>query len=120
MRLPRFHKAVAIGASLAMALVTLASAHANTPSAVGKPSQPTMQQIAEGSAIFDKRCVVCHGPGAKGGEGPALRSNMLTRVQILQAIKEGFPGDMPAFGKKLPQKDINRLADFVGSMSRHG
>jgi len=81
----------------------------------------SMRNFSESSAhaIFGDNCAGCHGAGGQGAPGlfPALADddwlyggNMKT---IIKTITKGRKGKMPAFGSKLADADIEKLADFV-------
>ncbi|MES1257367.1 MAG: PQQ-binding-like beta-propeller repeat protein [Acidobacteriota bacterium] len=65
---------------------------------------------------FSRNCAGCHGEGATGTDrGPSfINSRSLRRRsedQILNLIRNGTPGGMPAFA--LPEEELRSLARFV-------
>ncbi len=92
----------------------------------------SVAQAESGQELFDRHCLVCHGPQGEGN-GPGAqalnpRPRDLTlrpykygcgRRPILRTITEGVSGTaMPAFGKTLSEDEIEQLADFVFHLSR--
>ncbi len=90
--------------------------------------------ILRGETLFDKNCVVCHGTNAKGN-GPLavtlptqpanLTDCRLTGedpVEVLEGIIRhggsytGLSTVMPAWGKKLSDRDISDIAAFVKTL----
>lgn len=60
-------------------------------------------QVVEGHAFYTESCVVCHGVGGRGGDGPRLIGLSLSDEQIAETIRSGIKGEMPAFGQKFQQ-----------------
>jgi alcohol dehydrogenase (cytochrome c) len=72
--------------------------------------------LATGRAHFAANCSICHGGDARGGErGPGLVGSQRSKKQILQIIRNGRPGSMPAF--HLPPKEESALVNFVYSLN---
>lgn len=77
--------------------------------------------IAEGQFLYTRmNCVGCHAHGG-GGMGPALMDDKWRyggRIdQIVATITEGRPNGMPAWGGKLTEDQIWKLAAYVRSLS---
>lgn len=76
--------------------------------------------IAEGHALFNKLCTVCHGvDGAPGDRGPAMAAQRRylrqTDTELFQAIQEGIPdSEMPPMG--LPEDDAWRIVAWIRSL----
>ena len=66
---------------------------------------------------YAMHCASCHGAERLGGTGPALLPENLERLkrpQAVQTIRDGrLATQMPAFGKKLSEDEIQGLADYV-------
>ncbi|WP_018130607.1 c-type cytochrome [Effusibacillus pohliae] len=65
---------------------------------------------------YRQNCAGCHGDQMQGISGPALRQigNRLIPAQIETVIRRGAPG-MPPFEKRLDQKQIRLLVDYLAS-----
>ena len=69
-----------------------------------------------GRIRFEANCAICHGGDARGGErGPSLLGTPRSKKQILQILRSGRPGGMPAF--HLPPKEESALVSYVYSLN---
>ncbi len=72
---------------------------------------------AETERLYAQHCASCHGGNRLGGTGPALLPENLSRLRRTKAnivIKQGAPAtQMPAFGDKLTDKQIQALVDYI-------
>ena len=76
---------------------------------------PAQSRVAAGRATFETNCAICHGADAGGGErGPSLMGARRSKTLILDIIRKGRPGGMPAF--HLPAKEELSVVDFVYSL----
>lgn len=68
-------------------------------------------------AIYKQECSQCHGEDRLGFTAPALLPENLKRLKPKQAIisiRDGLPAtQMPAFGDKLTDDQIQRLVDYI-------
>lgn len=75
--------------------------------------------IAEGHALFNKLCTVCHGvDGAAGDRGPAMAASRRylrrTDEELYSAIQDGIPGSqMPPMG--LSEDDAWKIVAWIRS-----
>ena len=84
---------------------------------------------AEGSAgatLFAENCAVCHGESGRGGLGtgaPSLADRSVIYGQdpatIMETLRRGRYGVMPAWRGRLSDAEINLLALFVAGLSRN-
>lgn len=77
--------------------------------------------IAQGAAIFTKRCVVCHGEGAKGLIGPNLTDDYWLHggniKDLFKTIKYGVQGKgMKSWENELAPQEIQMVASYVKSL----
>jgi cytochrome c oxidase cbb3-type subunit 3 len=76
--------------------------------------------VSEGKRLFSAyNCAGCHGSGG-GNIGPALMDDEwrygASVENIYASIAQGRPNGMPAFGSKVPPKEIWELAAYVRSL----
>ncbi|HEX5886301.1 MAG TPA: c-type cytochrome [Pyrinomonadaceae bacterium] len=85
------------------------------------------------SQLYRRHCISCHGNDgrSKTSKGKFSHARDLTEAQwqtevsderIFNSIMNGrnVRGNMPAFGHKLKEKEINSLVDFVRRLKRNG
>jgi mono/diheme cytochrome c family protein len=78
------------------------------------PSAGTQER--QGYTLFMMNCAHCHGNDARGDEGPDLHGVTKSDSRIASIIKNGIKGEMPKFGTKLTETDIQALIAFVRSL----
>jgi mono/diheme cytochrome c family protein len=71
----------------------------------------------EGYTLFMMNCAHCHGDDARGDEGPDLHGVTKSDERIAAFIKNGIKGEMPKFGAKLTDNDVQALIAFVRSLN---
>lgn len=88
-----------------------AAALAVAPAAAGK---------IDASALFERMCTGCHGPGGKGGFGPDLTVPAdrfeygKSRQGLFLSISEGRANNkMPGYKDQLKREEIYALADYI-------
>src|SRR5260221_6802505 len=77
---------------------------------------PAGTQAYQGYTLFLMNCAHCHGSDARGDEGPDLHGVTKSVVRISSLIKNGIKGEMPKFGEKLTDTDVQALIAFVRSL----
>ena len=82
----------------------------------GPSSAAKSKLVKSGKALFAKNCVSCHGANGKGGGGPKLQGITMSDARITKMVKNGKPGQMPAFGGKLKAADIKALIAYLRSL----
>ncbi|HEX4807367.1 MAG TPA: cytochrome c [Bryobacteraceae bacterium] len=79
-------------------------------------------EVAKGKALFQQKCGFCHGPDAKGGEGPDLLQSSLVSHDdggnlIGQVLREGRPAKgMPSF--QFSEAEVREIAAFIHDQAR--
>jgi mono/diheme cytochrome c family protein len=76
-------------------------------------------QEHKGYTLFMMNCAHCHGNDARGDEGPDLHGVTKSDARISSTIKNGVKGEMPKFGAKLTDTDVQALIAFVRSLQPH-
>ncbi len=80
-------------------------------------ASPTLEGEAKrGHSLFDHNCAHCHGDDARGDEGPSLYDLSKTDARITRIVKEGIKGEMPRFGTKLNDADIQALIAYLRTL----
>src|SRR4051794_11844126 len=74
---------------------------------------PAGTQAYQGYTLFLRNCAHCHGSDARGDEGPDLHGITKSDARISALIKNGIKGEMPKFGEKLTDTDVQALTAFV-------
>jgi mono/diheme cytochrome c family protein len=77
---------------------------------------PAGTQAYQGYSLFLMNCAHCHGSDARGDEGPDLHRVTKSDARISSLIKNGIKGEMPKFGEKLTDTDVQALIAFVRSL----
>ena len=70
----------------------------------------------QGHKLFERNCAHCHGDDARGEEGPSLYNLTLSDARIAKRIREGIKGEMPRFGSKFNDADIEALIAFLRTL----
>jgi mono/diheme cytochrome c family protein len=73
-------------------------------------------KAAAGYRLFDHNCAHCHGDDARGDEGPDLHDLRKSDEKLQKIIKGGIKGEMPAFGKKFSDADVESLIAFLRTL----
>ena len=67
----------------------------------------------QGYQLFEHNCAHCHGDDARGDEGPDLHGVTKSDARIASMIKNGVKGEMPKFGTKFTDSDVQALIAFL-------
>jgi cytochrome c5 len=73
-------------------------------------------EVARGHQLYLRNCAHCHAPDATGDEGPDLHDVERSDARIAALIKNGVKGQMPKFGAKLSDPDVQALIAFIRSL----
>ena len=90
---------------------------ASSAQAAMKPHELT-GDVAQGRHLFLMNCAHCHGDDARGDEGPDLHNLHRSDARIHEVITAGIKGEMPSFGKKLGDPDVQHLIAYLRTL--HG
>jgi len=90
------------------------AASAASTSALPIPAAGTLEQ--KGHPLYMLNCAHCHGTDARGDEGPDLHDVARSDARIASIIKDGKKGEMPKFGTKLSDAEVQALVAFVRSL----
>jgi len=106
----------AIGIAVAAGEIFQRSSAASAASVDGLviPAAGTLEQ--KGYALYMQNCAHCHGADAHGDEGPDLHDVTKSDARIVSLIKDGKKGEMPKFGTKLNDAEVQALVAFIRSL----
>jgi mono/diheme cytochrome c family protein len=90
-------------------------AFATSAQAAIKPLELTAD-AAKGWHLFLMNCAHCHGEDAHGDEGPDLHNLHRSDARIHDVITAGIKGEMPSFGKKLGDPDVQQLIAYLRTL----
>ena len=109
----RYLLALSIGLLLTGAV---ADAHAQTP-APPAPADPS----ATGAQLFASTCGFCHQDGGRApGRGPKLAGTQRPDDFLLNRIRLGKEGAMPAYGRAFSDAQIRSLVAYIRSLKDPG
>jgi mono/diheme cytochrome c family protein len=86
--------------------------------AVPKASDVTGRQANfDVKQLFANTCGWCHADaGRMEGKGPQLMGTTLTDAEIINRIKNGKPGRMPAFGTAFTDEQVNAIVAYIRNL----
>ena len=70
----------------------------------------------QGYKLFMLNCAHCHGPDARGDEGPDLHGVTRSDQRIVTIIQNGIEGEMPKFRAKLNDTETRALVAFIRTL----
>lgn len=83
---------------------------AAAPSAAAKDEKGKLDV----NKLFATTCGWCHSNGGRtAGKGPQLMGTTLTDAEITNRIKNGKPGQMPAFAGTFTDDDIKAIIRYI-------
>ena len=87
------------------------------PKPLSNVNKPALSGLAKtGASLFAVNCAHCHGDDARGDEGPSLYDLQKSDARIATIVKEGIKGEMPKFGSKFNDTDIESLIAFLRTL----
>jgi mono/diheme cytochrome c family protein len=120
MRTPTWAALVAVGAilpAMVLAQVPTGSAPAGAPSAGPEASSSDI----DGEQMFATSCGFCHQQGGRAaGRGPKLAGMAKSDEFIIERIKKGKPGTMPAYGRAFSEGQIIAILAYIRGLEDTG
>jgi len=108
---------VTFGLSPLLQPATAAASKEQSIKIASAAASPTLEGEAKrGRSLFDHNCAHCHGDDARGDEGPSLYDLKKSEARVTTIIKEGIKGEMPKFGTKFNDADIQALIAYVRTL----
>jgi mono/diheme cytochrome c family protein len=87
------------------------------PPIVGKDAKGQLDV----NKLFAGTCGWCHSNGGRtAGKGPQLMGTSLTDGEIINRIKNGKPGAMPAFGTTFSAEDLQAIVRYIRELKPEG
>ena len=107
--------------SLLVALaVVLAATIASAQGTTG-PQTAAAPSVEEGAQLFVGTCGFCHQDGGRAaGRGPKLAGTERSDDFILNRIKLGKEGAMPAYGRAFSDQQLKALVVYIRSLKAGG
>src|SRR5215471_13372267 len=106
----------AIGMAFAAGEIIRPKQGAESPATANSVIPSAGSEARRGYELFQLNCAHCHGSDARGDEGPDLHGVTKSDARISSLIKNGIKGEMPKFGEKLTDTDVQALIAFVRSL----
>jgi mono/diheme cytochrome c family protein len=79
--------------------------------------QSAKESDIEGETMFATSCGFCHENGGRAaGKGPKLAGTTRSDEFIVERIKKGKPGAMPAFGGAFSESQIMAILAYIRSI----
>ncbi len=73
--------------------------------------------MARGRDLFLMNCAHCHGDDARGtDQAPDLGTTRKSDARIASIIMNGIKGEMPRFGRKFQDDEVQLLIQFLRSV----
>jgi mono/diheme cytochrome c family protein len=114
------HLATLIGvAVVALALVAPGSVPGQDRS--GQPTDAAKGDAVDAKQIFATSCGWCHQNGGRSsGRGPKLADSQQSDEYLLNRIKTGKQGAMPAFGNMFTEPQLRALVSYIRTLKDSG
>jgi mono/diheme cytochrome c family protein len=105
-------------------IILIVAAALSLPAGIhAQQSQPPNQDQSaspndiEGGTMFATSCGFCHQDGGRAaGKGPKLAGTTRSDDFIIERIKKGKPGAMPAFGSAFSESQIIAILAYIRSL----
>ena len=114
-----FSGLTAVGIAFATGGVVRSKALTSTVATESAPIPPAGTPARRGYELFSMNCAHCHGADARGDEGPDLHGLTKSDARIAALIKNGIKGEMPKFGSKLSEADVQALVSFLRTLGEN-
>jgi mono/diheme cytochrome c family protein len=102
--------------ALAFAIVCV-SAQQSPPATKTPPPAEASEKDIDGATLFATVCGWCHEDGGRSdGKGPKLAGTTRSDEFILNRIRNGKPGAMPAFGGSFSEGQIVAILAYIRTL----
>ncbi len=102
-------------------VLTLAATVAHSQDRSETPASPPGADPATGEQLFVSTCGFCHQDGGRAaGRGPKLAGTDRPDAYLLNRIRVGKEGAMPAFGRAFSEAQLRSLVAYIRSLKDDG
>jgi mono/diheme cytochrome c family protein len=103
--------------SLVLAVVVSFTATVASAQAPSRPQTAAVPNVEEGAQLFGGTCGFCHQDGGRApGRGPVLAGTERSDDYLLNRIKVGKEGAMPAYGRAFSEQQLKALVAYIRSL----
>ena len=104
-----------------VAVLTLAATVAHSQDRSETTASPPGADPAAGQQIFASTCGFCHQDGGRAaGRGPKLAGTDRPDAYLLNRIRVGKDGAMPAYGRAFSDAQLRSLVAYIRSLKDDG
>src|SRR5262245_65704783 len=104
-----------------VAVLTLAATVAHSQDRSETPAGPPAADPRAGEQLFASTCGFCHQDGGRvAGRGPKLAGTDRPDAYLLNRIRVGKEGAMPAFGRAFSEAQLRSLVTYIKSLKDDG
>jgi mono/diheme cytochrome c family protein len=111
---------------IAKSVILIASIAVSSPVGVHAQQSPAPDQgqaagpnDIDGETMFATSCGFCHQSGGRApGKGPKLAGTTRSDEFIVERIRKGKPGAMPAFGSVFSESQIMAILAFIRNIEQ--
>lgn len=101
-------------------VVAQAPQSAASPQAPASGSEASPSDI-DGETMFATSCGFCHQDGGRvAGRGPKLAGSKKSDDYLIERIKKGKPGTMPAYGRAFSEGQIIAILAYIRGLEDSG
>jgi mono/diheme cytochrome c family protein len=105
---------------LSIACALAQQSHAPSAKAEARPAEASPNDI-DGPTMFATLCGYCHQNGGRAeGKGPKLAGTKRSDDFIIERIRNGKPGSMPAFGGTFSEGQIIAILAYIRTLEDDG
>ena len=103
------------------AVLTLAATVAHSQDRSATTTPPPGADPAVGEQLFASTCGFCHQDGGRvAGRGPKLAGTDRPDAYLINRIRTGKEGAMPAYGRALSEGQLRSLLAYIRSLKDEG
>ena len=103
--------------ALASSIVCVSAQQGPAPAAKTPPPAEASPNDIDGATLFATVCGWCHEEGGRAaGKGPKLAGTTRSDEFILNRIRNGKPGAMPAFGGSFSEGQIVAILAYIRTL----